>query len=388
MHRTKKIAGFAALSCAAFAASGSPAQAAELFHGVTSDNRLVQFTSDAPQDVSGGVPIGGLQQGENVVGLDVRPASDALYALTSAGRIYQVNPLTGATRIFSTTPALNGASFGVDVNPVPDALRITSDTEQNLRVRFDNGNGTMDTNLQYAEGDPGAGSNPAVTAVGYTNSVPNATETQLFGIDAARDALVRIDPPNAGTLRTVGALGTDIGEAIGFDISATGNNAYALVLPQGAEHPQLVRVDLSNGRAAPAATEPTIALPEGRLRGLAAAGPVPDDNAAPEASVAFSSTILEQNTSTLRPSVSCDETCAITVAASVDGRAAGTARGAILGAGRDTVEIPLNASARRRIARAGTELITLRITVVDAAGNDRTQTRRSRTQTLAARRSG
>ena len=210
----------------------------------------------------------------------------------------------------------------------------------------------------------------------------------LFGIDAARDALVRIDPPNAGTLRTVGALGTDIGEAVGFDITAAGNVAYALVTPQGAEASRLVRIDLSNGRAAPTATDSTIDLPEGRLRGLAAAGPVPDDNAAPEQSVAFSSTILEQNTNRLRPSVNCDETCGISVAAAVDGRAAGTGRAAILGPGRVTVPVALNAAARRRIARAGTELITLRITVVDAAGNDRTQTRRSRTQTLAARRAG
>ena len=383
MHRLLLAA---ALTCAAALAGPAAAQAAEAFYGVTDGNQLVRFDSDAPGDVSPGVPIAGLQPGENVVGLDVRPATDVLYALTSASRIYQVNPTTGATRIFSTTPDLNGASFGVDFNPVADALRIVSDTEQNLRIRFSDARGFADGNLQYAAGDPGAGANPAVTASAYTNSTPNAANTTLFGIDAARDALVRQDPPNAGTLNTVGALGIDASDAIGFDVTPTGNLAYAALVTQGQTVPQLLRVDLTTGRVAPAAADSTIRLRNGRLRGIAAAGTVSDDRTAPDASVAFSSTILERNTNTLRPSVSCNETCTIAITARVQGRRAGSATETIAGAGRATVEVEVDATARRRIARSGTELITLAVTVTDAAGNRTGQTRRSRTQTLSARR--
>ena len=59
-------------------------------------------------------------------------------------------------------------------------------------------------------------------------------------------------------------------------------------------------------------------------------------------SVAFSSTILEQNTNPLKPSISCDEACTITVSARVEGRAAGTGTATLDEAGRVTVEIPLN----------------------------------------------
>jgi Domain of unknown function (DUF4394) len=382
----------AAFTAAGLAAAPASAMAAELLHGVTDQNRLVRFASDSPGDVSASVQVTGLLQAdERILGIDVRPNNDALYAVTSANRLYTVNPLTGSARaaINPLDPPLNGTLFGVDVNPAADALRIVSDADQNLRFRFSDGRGFTDGGLSYAGGDPGAGSNPNVTAVAYTNSVPGATSTTLLGIDVARDALVRQDPPNAGTLNTVGALGFDATDVPGFDIAANGN-AYAAVVRGGAA-PELVRIDLANGRAANAAESPGIVLPEGSgaLRGLAVAGGAPDDGEAPGLSVAFSSTILESNTDTLRPSVSCDETCAVTVSASVDGARAGSGTAAIVGgAGRETVEVRLSSAARGRIARSGTELIRLTVVATDAAGNRRTQRRVSRTQTLAGRQSG
>jgi hypothetical protein len=38
-----------------------------------------------------------------------------------------------ATQV-NTIPVLTGTQFGVDFNPVPDALRIVSDADQNLRI--------------------------------------------------------------------------------------------------------------------------------------------------------------------------------------------------------------------------------------------------------------
>ncbi len=38
------------------------------------------------------------------------------------------------------TPGLTGTAFGVDVNPVPDALRITGESNQNYRIAFATGN--------------------------------------------------------------------------------------------------------------------------------------------------------------------------------------------------------------------------------------------------------
>ena len=394
MQRFKKSGAIVAAVCGATMVAPAGASAADAIFGLTDDNRIVRFNSDTPGKVRETVPVQGLQQGETLVGLDVRPANDTLYAVGTSNRIYQVNPVTGATRraFDPFTPPLRGTSFGVDFNPVPDALRIVSDDDQNLRIPFGGnnaGNGNEDAPLQYAAGDPNAGQNPSVGGAAYTNSFPGATETALFDIDSARDVLVRQDPPNQGTLRTVGALGIDVEAQMGFDISPQGNVAFAALRTVGATRHSLYRIDLATGRATPAATQAVIGTGS-TLRGIAVAtGGVDDDRTAPEMSLAFSSTILESNVNPLKPSVSCDEACTITVSARVEGRSAGSGTATLDDAGRVTIRIPLNAAARRRIARPGTERISLDVTAVDAAGNRTAQTGRlSRTQTAQGRING
>ena len=379
-------------ACTAALALPAAASAAEAVYGVTAEDRLIRFTSDGPGAVQSSVPIGGLADGENVVGIDVRPADDHLYAVTTGNRALIVNPITGNTRAAFgpfTTP-LRGVGYGVDFNPVANALRIVSDADQNLRITAANATNN-DGPLSYRAGDPGAGTDPSVTGAAYTNSVLGATTTALYDIDTARDSLVTQDPPNSGTLNTVGGLGADYDDVAGFDIAANGNVAYAALSRPNEDTHSLFRIDLATGRATPAATNARITVPSGAgaLRGIATAGTVADDRTRPVLSVAFSSTILEQNTNPLRPSVSCDEACTVTVNARVQGRAAGEGAVALTGPGRATVRVPLNRTARARIARRGTELISLTIIAVDAAGNETRQTNRlSRTQTLAARRSG
>jgi hypothetical protein len=378
-------------ACAAALAAPAGASAADTIYGVTDGERLIRFSSEAPGAAAANIAIQGLAANEQVVGLDVRPSDDNLYAVTSANRALLVNPVTGGTRpaFGPFAPALNGQSFGVDFNPQANALRIVSDAEQNLRVNEANVT-FADGNLTYAPGDAGAGSNPSIGAVAYSNNTPGATSTALFGIDSARDTLVRIDPPNAGTVATIGALNQNASEPTGFDIAPAGNTGYA-AFRVGEGPPALYRIDLNTGRATPAADPAQVVIPEGagNLVDIAVIGATPDDNTRPNLSVAFSSTILEQNTNPLRPSVSCNETCTVTIEAEVQGREAGEATGQIVGAGRRTIEIPLNAAARARLARSGTELLSLDISAVDAAGNQTTQNNRvSRTQTLSARRSG
>ena len=396
MHRTLKSAAVAAAACGALLGAPGVASAADAIYGLTDSNRLVRFNSDSPGRVLQTVPVQGLQPGETLVGIDVRAANDHLYGVGTTNRIYRINPVTGATRVAFgdpfAPPGLTGASFGVDFNPVGDALRIVSDAEQNLRVPFDGGNAgraNADDALQYAAGDAGAGSNPSVVGAGYTNSFPGATETALYDIDTARDTLVRQNPPNAGTLTTVGGLGIDAEAVGGFDISPQANVAYAALRPVGQPRHALYRVDLITGGVQVAAAPAAIGT-DAPLRGIAVAtGAVDDDRTRPEMSVAFSSTILEENTDPLKPSVSCDEACTITVNARVEGRAAGTGTATLDDAGRVTIEIPLNVTARRRIAVEGTERISLSVRAVDTAGNITEQNGRlSRTQTAQGRLNG
>ena len=388
MSRTlRRILGLFALTAAGALSVPGAASAAEAFYGVTQDNRLVTFQSDNVTNVAPTHAITGLPGGEKIIGLDVRPLNGQLYALGATSRLYVINPRTGAARQVGATPfipALAGASFGFDFNPTVDRIRVTSDAEQNLRLNPDDGTVTgVDTNLAYAPGDPGAGTNPNVGGSAYTNSFAGATSTTLFDIDNARHALVTQNPPNDGTLTTVGALGTN-NNAVAFDIGE-GNVAYAVL--NGEQNRQnLFRIDLTNGHATQA-TNFFIGSDQ-PLTGLAAAGTVPDDNTAPNESIALSSTQLRERLLAVgvRMSVACNEACTATAAVTFAGRPSGL-NGAVVsgGPGRSTLTVALNQRTRDAIRRANVRL-TVRITVIDGAGNRSRQTRVLRSQTLGQRR--
>ena len=99
------------------------------------------------------VTITGLQPGESVLAIDVRPATGQLYALGSTSRLYIIDVVTGAARQVGTgtfARACSAASFGFDFNPTVDRIRVVSDTEQNLRLNPDTGAVVAaDTNLTH-----------------------------------------------------------------------------------------------------------------------------------------------------------------------------------------------------------------------------------------------
>jgi 3D (Asp-Asp-Asp) domain-containing protein len=375
-----------ALTVAAALTLPGAALGAEAFYGVTQDNRLVTFQSDNVTNVEPSRAITGLASGDAVVGIDARPVNGQLYALGKTSRLYVINPRTGAARLVGAgpfTPALAGTNFGFDFNPTVDRIRVTSDAEQNLRLNPDDGTvAGVDTNLAYAAGDPGAGTVPNVVATAYTNSFPGATSTTLYNIDNARHALVIQNPPNNGTLTTVGALGNS-NNAVAFDIG-DGNVGYAVLTEQRGQG--LYRIDLSNGHAT-RLTNFFIGTDQ-PLVGLAAVGTVPDDTTAPDESIALSSTQLRERLLAVgvRMSVACDEACTASAAVSYAGRPSGL-NGAVVrgGPGRATLTVALNARTRAAIRRANVRL-TVRITVLDGAGNRSRQTRVLRSQTLGQRR--
>jgi hypothetical protein len=389
MSRTlQRTLGLLALTAASALTVPSAASAAEAFYAVTQDNQLVTFQSDNTLNVEPAHAITGLPGGESIVGLDVRPATGQLYALGKTSRLYIINARTGAARQVGTTPfipGLAGASFGFDFNPTVDRIRVTSDAEQNLRLNPDTGAvAGVDTNLAYAAGDPGAGTNPNVAAVAYTNSFAGATATTLYGIDNARNSLVIINPPNNGTLTTVGSLGSVNPGTVAFDIGE-GNDAWA-VIDEERDTQALYGINLSTGRAAKA-TNFLIGTDQ-PVTALAAAGNVADDNTAPDESIALSSTQLRERLLALgvRMSVACDEACTASASVSYAGSNSGI-NGTVVegGPGRSTLSVALNKRTRDAIRRANVRL-TIRITVIDGAGNRSRQTRVLRSQTLGQRR--
>ena len=114
------------------AASG--AAMADTIVAVTETNRVLTFDADRPGTIISSLPITGLNPADTILGIDVRPANGLLYVLGSGGRLYTLDPNTGAaTLLFTlaadsldiTSPftALDGTDFGIDFNPVPDRLR-------------------------------------------------------------------------------------------------------------------------------------------------------------------------------------------------------------------------------------------------------------------------
>jgi hypothetical protein len=220
---------------------GPVAAGAVTIYGVTTTNNLLTFDSATPGTASS-VAITGLQAGESVLGIDLRPATGQLYALGSTSRLYTINPTTGAaTQVGSGpfSPALVGTSFGFDFNPVVDRIRVVSDADQNLRLNPDTGTVvSTDTNLAFATGDLNQGVNPNVVAVAYTSNFAGSTVTTLFGIDSNLDiAVIQGSPdgtpvsPNTGQLFSALPLGVNTADAVGFDFSGPPTAGFVSLTP-------------------------------------------------------------------------------------------------------------------------------------------------------------
>ncbi|HWH85082.1 MAG TPA: DUF4394 domain-containing protein [Burkholderiaceae bacterium] len=249
---------------------------AEQLVGLTTTNSLITFDSATPGSVTSSVAITGLQSGETILGIDFRPATQTLYGLGSSSRLYSFNQTTGAATQVGSAGAftLNGTAFGFDFNPTVDRIRVVSGTGQNLRLNPNDGTLTaVDTPLGYAAGDVNAGATPRIVGSAYTNSFAGAATTTLYGIDANLDILASQSPPNAGTLNSVGALGFNTSDLVGFDISGlTGVLFASLSAPTGASS-QLFTINLASGAASLVGTiGPNMTL----LDIAVAAAPIPE----------------------------------------------------------------------------------------------------------------
>ncbi|MGF6925505.1 hypothetical protein QFZ48_001005 [Chitinophaga sp. W2I13] len=208
----------------------------------TSGNNLLSFNLNSPATASA-IPITGLLPGETIVGMDIRPANNQLYAVGSTSRLYRINTSTGAATPVNASPfaeVLNGTAFGVDFNPSVDRLRIVSNTGQNLRIHPENGTlVAKDTDIN----PPGSG----ISAVAYSNNTAGSASTVLYDIGYASNSLYRQDPPNGGAVILVGRLGIGASESNGFDISGASNKAYALFTEGGIT--KLYAINLETGAA-------------------------------------------------------------------------------------------------------------------------------------------
>lgn len=234
--------------------------------GLTEDGRaLVAFRTTDARDAR---EVGDvrLQGDTRLVGIDHRVQNGELYGVGEKGGIYVLDAAeAGATKVGQLSVALEGDFFGVDFNPAADALRITSDTGQNLRQPFagaadpdaPNGATVEDGRLTNPATPPATGTTPAtgISGSAYTNNDTDAgTGTVLHDIDTALDRLDIQSPANAGTLAPVGRLRVDAGPDAGFDIYSTVRDGRSVAvqgwatLTVGGES-RIYSIDLATGEA-------------------------------------------------------------------------------------------------------------------------------------------
>jgi hypothetical protein len=248
--------------------------------GLTDQSTLVTFDTGTPSAMTP-KPITGLQTGaERVVGIDARPATGELFAITvpvgvvtsAIVRTYAVDPATGAANFIGsipgTVPGARDSATGVDFNSAVDRIRFVNDGNENFRINPNNGSlAGNDPDLTYTAPATGPVTGVAidrnVALVPPTQTPPPGQLRTLYAIDVGSDRLVTIggingSAPggmNGGLVASVGPLGVDVSGTsdAGLDIAPCGT-AYATLTD--AAGPGLYTVNLQTGAATSVAPIP------------------------------------------------------------------------------------------------------------------------------------
>ena len=237
-------AAVTATAATALLSTAGPARA-EVIYGLTNTSGLFSFNSATPGTVSAVTPITGVTAGQSLVGIDFRPATGQLFALSyaasGAAQLYTLNLSSGVATPVGGALALQANitnnRFGFDFNPTVDRIRViggygatAATTGANYRLTPTGTIAATDTSVAFAAGDTNAGTEPGIFGLAYTNNFAGATTTTLYGYDYTTDSLVTVgnvngtpNSPNGGQLFTVGLSGRTTGSGgLDLDIGAGG----------------------------------------------------------------------------------------------------------------------------------------------------------------------
>lgn len=228
--------------------------------GLTDDGLLISFRLSSPADTSREIgSIQGLVTDTRLVGIDYRVQDGNLYGVGDAGGLYLVSTANAsASLVQRLSVALSGNRFGVDFNPAANALRIISDTGQNLRQPLASPNlpTVNDAALNTGVGSP-APLVMGITAAAYTNNdLSPATATTLFDLNVATGQVVVQSPANSGIVVATGSLAVpglsgnaslDIHSDLNEAGETIGNRGFAALATTAGT--RVYSVDLTTGRA-------------------------------------------------------------------------------------------------------------------------------------------
>lgn len=219
--------------------------------GLSGDRTLVRFDTERPRAARSVGKVTGLAAADHdLVGIDYRVQDGKLYGVGRGGGIYSIDPRTlQATPFGQLTVPLEGTSFGVDFNPAANALRVISDTGQNLRQPFATA-GTPTAVDGRLSTPPTVGDTTGVTGAAYTNNdLDPATATTLYDLATATNQVVIQSPANAGTLAATGTTPVDLVGDTGFDIYSKVRDGQTVELfPYAVNGGRLYDVELFNGQ--------------------------------------------------------------------------------------------------------------------------------------------
>ena len=277
-----------ALAGAALAPFASAQNAEQSYYLLTADSSLAQVLESRTSTPTAAVPVSGLNVGDRLVAIDVRPQTGRLYGLgqnpkTGTVQLYilQMNSGTasavalGSAQSFSDAAGLPllilANAFDIDFNPSVDRLRVVTTNGMNFRMNPNDGL-LLDGNFGGAAGsvagvNPDArlnvgGANAQAMGTAYTNNEINTSITTQYTLDHITNQLYIQNPPNAGTLVspltiTVGGVPLDFASDGGLDIQAGINaassgagaagDAAAVLISGGIS--RLYRINLATGVA-------------------------------------------------------------------------------------------------------------------------------------------
>ncbi|QJD78081.1 DUF4394 domain-containing protein [Spirosoma rhododendri] len=213
------------------------------FYALTDNNRLLKMNTGNPSVSQEMMTITGVLNNERLTGIDFRPATGQLYAISNGSRLYTINLRTGAAVPVGSaalTPGVMGDAVGFDFNPTVDRIRLVSNRGQNLRLNPETGA------VMIVDGPINGVAGASVSGVAYSNNRSGVTTTTLYDIDPVTDKLYRQNPPNDGGLVEVGPLGVDVAGQSNFDIAPDGS-AIATMISNGVQG--LYEINLTTGRA-------------------------------------------------------------------------------------------------------------------------------------------
>ena len=242
-----------------------PAVTGQLAYALAGTN-LLTFDTSNPGLIRTATGITGVAAAQTLVGLDIRPATNTLYAVgynatAQNYQLYTLNAQSGVATAVNAAPIalpLGTSKVGFDFNPTVDRIRVTAGNRANFRLNPVDGTiAATDLQLTYATGDPNAAATPNIGASAYTNSVAGSTAatTVLFNYDLGLNVLTTQNPPNNGTLNTVGTTGITVNAmapSVDLDIysAAAGTNTAYLVANTGTSaNTSLYTVNLATGAA-------------------------------------------------------------------------------------------------------------------------------------------